>query len=184
MRKVVYIALFTAFVWVAGIFRIPLPGISVPLVLQNLAAILTGAVLGPIGSVSIILWLLLGIMGFPVFSGGTGGIGVFLGPTGGYLIGYLVASFVVGLLIKQSWVRLRFSTSVIICIFGMLLIYLVGIPILMYRLDMEIVPAIKTNLIFIPFDIAKAILAAYITILFKKHYPIIKDITIKDDTRE
>jgi biotin transport system substrate-specific component len=68
-------------------------------VAQNLLVVLSGLLLGPLsGALAVALFLLLGALGFPVFSGGRGGIALFAGPTGGYLAGYLAGAFIAGLL--------------------------------------------------------------------------------------
>ena len=72
-----------------------------PIVLANLFVLLSGVVLGKwLGSLSQIVYLLLGFVGVPVFAGHTCGPSVFAGPTGGYLIGYVLASFIAGLLVE------------------------------------------------------------------------------------
>lgn len=84
-------ALFAALMVVGAYVAIPF--IPMPLVLANFFAILAGLVLGPVwGGAAVLLYLLMGAVGLPVFSGGKGGFAVFLGPTGGFLLGYLVAA--------------------------------------------------------------------------------------------
>ena len=92
-------ALFAALTIVGAYLAIPF--IPVPLVLANFFAILAGLLLGPIwGGLSMVLYLLLGIIGLPVFAGGKGGFANLLGPTGGFLIGYLVAAVVGGFIAR------------------------------------------------------------------------------------
>jgi len=91
-----------------GYLSIPLPFTPVPLVLQNQAVLLLGALLGPRkGAAAVALFLAQGAMGWPVFAGGASGMAPFVGPTGGYLIGYLVGAYLVGALLekrqKTSW---------------------------------------------------------------------------------
>ena len=92
-------ALFAALCAAGAFISLPLPGNPVPLVAQNLLVVLSGLLLGPLsGALAVALFLLLGALGFPVFSGGRGGIALFAGPTGGYLAGYLAGAFIAGLL--------------------------------------------------------------------------------------
>lgn len=99
LARIVLPALFAALIAAAAFIAIPLPGSPVPLVLQNLLVVLAGLLLGPLGgSGAVFLFLLLGALGFPVFSGGHGGLAWFAGPTGGYLLGYFLASILAGLL--------------------------------------------------------------------------------------
>jgi biotin transport system substrate-specific component len=74
-----------------------LPLYPVPVTLQTLFTYLAGAVLGPsLGALSQVIYILLGGIGLPVFAGGKAGFGTLLGPTGGYLLGFIVASFAIG----------------------------------------------------------------------------------------
>jgi biotin transport system substrate-specific component len=93
------IALFAALTAAGTFVAIPLPFSPVPVVLQNLFAILAGLCLGPIGgSLAVGLYLLAGALGAPVFAGASGGFTRFLGPTGGFLLGYLLAALIAGLI--------------------------------------------------------------------------------------
>ena len=92
-----FIALFAAIICVGCFIKIPL-GV-IPIVLQNILCILTGVLLGGfLGGAPAALFLLAGLIGLPVYSGGSGGIAVWLGPTGGFLPGYLLGALVAGLI--------------------------------------------------------------------------------------
>ncbi len=92
-----FVALFTAIICVGCFIRIPL-GV-IPIVLQNMLCILTAVLLGgAAGAIPALLFLLVGLIGFPVYSGGTGGLAVWLGPTGGFLPGYLLGALAAGLI--------------------------------------------------------------------------------------
>ena len=89
----VFVPLFAALIAVSGFIAFPLPGTPVPIVLQNMMPILASGLLGGIyGTASTALFLIAGLLGLPVFSGGRGGLAHLLGPTGGFLIGYLAAA--------------------------------------------------------------------------------------------
>ena len=89
----IFVPLFAAFIAVSGFIAFPLPGTPVPIVLQNMMPILASGLLGGLyGTVSTALFLIAGLLGLPVFSGGKGGLAHLLGPTGGFLIGYLAAA--------------------------------------------------------------------------------------------
>ena len=98
-RKLTLLALFAALMCVLSPFSIP-TGL-VPLSLATFALYLTVAVSGTSGTLSIVVYLLLGIVGLPVFSGGLGGLDRLIGPTGGYLVGYLLCAFLAGLFIRR-----------------------------------------------------------------------------------
>ncbi len=93
-----YIAIFTAIICVISqLPGIPLPG-GVPMTLQTLIIPLAGVILGPVyGFVSTLLYLFLGIVGLPVFSGFTGGIGCIMGATGGFLVSFPIMALLAGL---------------------------------------------------------------------------------------
>ena len=89
----IFVPLFAAFIAVSGFIAFPLPGTPVPIVLQNMMPILASGLLGGLyGTASTAIFLAAGLLGLPVFSGGRGGLAHLLGPTGGFLIGYLAAA--------------------------------------------------------------------------------------------
>jgi biotin transport system substrate-specific component len=93
--------LFAALCCAGAYLTVPLPVGPVPLVAQNFFAVLAGLLLGPLwGGASVLSFLIIGAVGFPVFSAGRGGIAHLAGPTGGYLVGYLVAAVVAGLIAR------------------------------------------------------------------------------------
>lgn len=101
LREQLISGLFAALIAVASQIVIPLG--FVPLSLQTLMIGLTATLLGRrIGTWSIIIYLLLGLIGLPVFAGGASGFGVLSGPTGGYLIGFVFASLLIGTLQNRS----------------------------------------------------------------------------------
>ncbi len=101
LRALVYAALFAALTAVGAYITIPLP--FVPITLQTVFVLLAGTLLGKAGGVSSqIVYLLMGMLGFPVFSGGRAGLGVLLGPTGGYLWGFIFAALVVGAITEKT----------------------------------------------------------------------------------
>ncbi len=99
--QLVQIAMMSAVLCVVAPFTIPVPVSPVPLSLATVAVYLAGVLLGAKkGTGCVIIYLLLGMVGLPVFSGFSGGAGVLLGPTGGYLIGYISCAFVTGKMIE------------------------------------------------------------------------------------
>ncbi len=168
-------AVFTALIIVGTFIKFYIPMVSphVPVVLANLFVIMAGLLLGPLwGSVSVLLYLLIGISGIPVFSAG-GGPAVFMGPTGGYLIGYLPAAFIAGLIARPA--RGRLILLLIAAFTGVLVIYLTGVPWLFWKLA-EIkgsAPPLMEGLImgaflYLPGDALKIAAAALLTRSFYK----------------
>ncbi|MBI1935205.1 biotin transporter BioY [Candidatus Woesearchaeota archaeon] len=103
IKGMIFAALFAALTGAVAWFKIPLPFTPVPITLQTLMVLLSGAALGAYyGALSMIVYLILGVIGLPVFAGGSSGIPALLGPTGGYLLSYPVAAFVVGKMIEKK----------------------------------------------------------------------------------
>lgn len=125
LRLVVLASLLAALTAVGAYIHIPIG--PVPIVLSTLFVLLSGLLLGSCwGLTSMALYLLVGAIGMPVFAGGKGGLAHFLGPTGGYLFGYVLASWLTGLISERSRGILIFEIfSVLI---GSLAIYSLGLP--------------------------------------------------------
>lgn len=134
VRSIVLVAAFTALVIVGAIFSFPAPwNPVVPFTLATLFVILAGMLLGPWRGLAVVgLYLLLGIIGLPVFAGGNGGLQILAGPTGGFLVGYALAAFLAGLIIRIGNGRLPFL--ILAALVATLAIYLPGLPWMHYRL--------------------------------------------------
>ena len=122
------VAVFAALIIVLGTVVVPLPG-GVPITGQTLAVMLAGLVLGPrVAPWSVALVLVLAAIGLPVLAGGRGGLGVFVGPTAGYLLGWVAGVVVIGLLMRTgrpTWWRAAIAAFV----GGVLVVYAFGIPV-------------------------------------------------------
>jgi biotin transport system substrate-specific component len=123
--RAVLVALWCAVV-AAGAY-VAIPFVPVPLVLANFFAILGGLLFGPaIGGAAVLLYLALGALGLPVFAGGKAGFAHFASPTGGFLLGYLAASVVAGLVAGR---RRRSTLAVALGGLGaMAAMYAIGLP--------------------------------------------------------
>lgn len=85
---------------------VPVPGSPVPVTLQSLVVLLVGAWMGAgRGAGAVLAYVVAGALGLPVFAGGTSGVARLLGPTGGYLVGFVIAAAAVGLLAERDWDR-------------------------------------------------------------------------------
>lgn len=152
------IVLFSGFVALTAQIKIPVW--PVPITLQTLGVLLTGALLGSRrGALALALYLAEGAAGLPVFAGGASGLAYMLGPTGGYLIGFVAAAFVVGALAERGWDR-RIVWTAIAMVIGNLVIYLFGTLWLSTILGSIGTALSKGVLLFIPGDIAKIVVAA------------------------
>ncbi|MFD7078024.1 biotin transporter BioY [Nocardioides sp. NPDC059952] len=125
------IAAFAALIAVCSyLAAIPMGGAGVPLTLQGFALLLTGALLGPLrGTAAVVLYLLLGVAGLPVFAGHAAGPGVFVGVTGGYLWSFPLMVLAVGLLVKYV-LRTRRTNPLLVfaaCVVGVVINHVGGI---------------------------------------------------------
>lgn len=106
---------------------IPVPFSPVPITGQTFGILFLGAVLGSrIGILSVIMYIFEGSIGLPVFAGGTMGFMYLLGPTGGYLIGFLPAVYLVGYLSERGWIN-SFTSAFLTMIIGTSVIFIFGI---------------------------------------------------------
>lgn len=156
-RQLAVIGVMTAVTCILAPFSLPIG--PVPVSLTNLAIYFSLYVLGTkFGCVSYVIYLLIGFIGVPVFSGFTSGPDKLLGPTGGYLIGFLPMALIAGLLID------KFISNRTICLLGMIcgtiVAYAFGTVWLAYQASLDWKAALMAGVIpFIPGDLAKIILA-------------------------
>ncbi len=126
-REVVLILGGSLLIALSAQLQFVLPFSPVPITGQTFAVLLLGALYGSRrGPATVVTYLALGVMGLPVFAGGGFGFARFLGPTAGYLVGFVVAAFVVGLLSERGWDRKPWTTAASMII-GNLIIYAAGI---------------------------------------------------------
>ncbi len=124
LKPMVYASLMATLIAVGSYIAIPIG--PIPIVMQNLFVMLAGLLLGGRwGFTSVAVYLLAGAIGLPVFAGGTGGIGKFFGPTGGYLVGYAAAVYVIGILSERG--RERVIVDVFAMMVGTIIIYAFGV---------------------------------------------------------
>lgn len=176
-RDVVFIALFAAIVAALAAFPpITLPLAGVPITAQTLGVMLAGGIIGAVrGGLAIVLFLFLVAVGLPLLPGGRGGFGVFLGPTGGFLIGWVAAAFAIGYMTEQLWGRLNYVLAFTICMLGgVVLLYAIGVPWVAFVAKIPLATALTGSLSFVPGDIVKGLIAAGVIMTVKRSYPIIK----------
>lgn len=133
VRRLTLSALFASLTAVGAFIAFPLPGSPVPVTLQSFFTVMAGALLGGrYGALSQLVYILLGAFGLPVFAGGSSGFGVLVGPTGGYLFGFVLGALVAGIIaggevkvsksVTWSYIRILLSLAV-----GTLVIYVAGV---------------------------------------------------------
>jgi biotin transport system substrate-specific component len=148
---------FAAFTAVAAQVSFRIPPIEVPFTGSTLAVLLTGGVLGSRrGAASMILYVLAGAIGLPVYAEQSSGFDTFVGATGGYLVGFIVAAYVVGKFAELRWDR-KVPQSVVGFVLGSAIIYLFGVLGLMINVDMDLAGAIANGVVpFLVWDAIKA----------------------------
>jgi biotin transport system substrate-specific component len=161
-REISYTAVFTALIALGAFIAIPLG--PVPFTLQPMFVLLAGLVLGPrLGPLCVVAYLILGLVA-PVYSGGTSGLGVLLGPTGGYLIGFVFGAMIAGA-ISHTGTAVA-SRYVIAALAGLLPIYVLGAMWLGFSLGTADPVAVLVGgvLQFLPFDVIKACVAGLLAL--------------------
>ncbi|MBN1154467.1 biotin transporter BioY [candidate division KSB1 bacterium] len=181
-KKITVVSLFAALTVVGSFIRIPFP--YVPLTLQTFFVILSGDVIGPrYGAYSQFLYLILGLIGLPVFAYG-GGISYFLQPSFGYLLAYPLGAFVCGTLIRKMMRTERRQRNffmmmnlILINSIGMLVIFVIGLMYLYLNLrfiigkEIDIMDLFWSGfIIFIPVDSMKVLLASWLTLKLHPHF--------------
>ena len=180
-KDTVLVALFAALIVVLSLMPpIPLPAIPVPVTLQTLGAMLAGAMLGPLrGALACLLYLVLAAIGLPVLPGGRGGLGVFFGPTGGFLVGMVAGACVPGWLARRLALRAAgtwrgLAGYVAACVLGgIVVVYAVGVPWLAGVTQMGMAKAWAAVAVFLPGDLAKAAVAAWVASRVERVWPVL-----------
>ena len=156
-------AVMAAVICVLGPISIAIPVSPVPISLGSMAVYLAVTVLGmKLGTLSCLIYLLLGLVGLPVFAGGSAGAAKLFGPTGGYLIGYLflalIAGAFVGRFAENKWKNI--ACAALGMILGTIVLYALGTAWLAYSAGMDFQAALWAGVIpFIPGDLVKMVIA-------------------------
>lgn len=177
-REMILISLFTALTAIGAFLSIPIG--DVPISMQSIFVLFSGIILGAkLGAISQLVYISLGLIGLRIFAGFKGGPQMIFSPTFGFLIGFIFASFFVGIFM-QKLNKLDFKTTLLISFFGSAIIYLFGLPYMYFILNkilhtpISFTQTVKTGcLIFIPGDVLKSILAAFIGVQVKSRIELI-----------
>ena len=170
-RDLARIAVFAALIVALGLVGpIPVPGL-VPITAQTLGVMLAGLVLGARrGAAAVGVVILLAAIGLPVLSGGRGGLGVFFGPTVGYLLGWVSGAVIAGLIANsgpRTW--WRFGLGAVVG--GILGVYALGIPLQALITGVPLAQAALTSVVFLPGDLIKAAAATAVASALLRAYP-------------
>jgi biotin transport system substrate-specific component len=174
-RAIVRIALLAAVIAVLGM----LPGIvlpiamGVPITAQTLGVMLAGIILGPRhGALAVLLFLFVVLLGAPLLSGGRGGLGVLFGPSVGFLLGFVPAAFVSGLVMARLKTLPVFAAALVAAITGGIVVeYACGVLGLMIMARMSLPQALVATAMFMPGDLLKALATAFVAEASQRSYP-------------
>jgi biotin transport system substrate-specific component len=166
LRMMIVTALFAAIIGVLAQVNIPLP--LVPITGQTLAIGLAATILGSrYGALSVLLYLIIGSAGVPVFAEFSGGISKLVGPTGGYLVGFVPAAFLIGIYLEKT--SFTYMNAMIANTIGMLITLVFGTVWLKIAAGITLTAALAGGFTpFIVVGLLKAVLATWVGILIRQ----------------
>lgn len=166
-KKLVYTALFAALIAVFAQIQIPLPGL-VPISLATFAVMMCGLLLGwKLGLLAAAVYILLGAVGVPVFSGFRGGVSALLGPTGGYIIGYLPYAAIAGIALQKE--KDTFLSRCCLLLLGTAVCYILGTAWFIHATGRTLAESMGMCVFpFLPGDAVKILLSSFLTPRLRK----------------
>jgi len=173
-RDLALVASFAALIAVLGLpGGVPVFGNAVPVTLQTLGVMLAGSILGwKRGALSVVVLLVLVAAGLPLLSGGRGGLGVFAGPSVGYLIGWVLGAAVIGWLVQRRLPAYPMWWGGLANVIGGIgVVYLVGIPVQAAVMHTSVWVAAVGSLVFLPGDAIKVVVATAVASAVHRGYP-------------
>ncbi|MFC4118026.1 biotin transporter BioY [Nonomuraea zeae] len=168
------VAVFAALIAVLGLpGSLNVFGNVVPITLQTLGVMLAGAILGTWrAALAVTVLLVLVAAGLPLLSGGRGGLGVFAGPSAGFLIGWIPGAAVTGWLVERAGRNPGIVSLVVACLVGGVgVIYLIGIPVQAAITGAALWPTLLASAQFLPLDLVKAVVASGVARGTQRAYP-------------
>ncbi|MFB2594186.1 biotin transporter BioY [Paracoccus sp. p4-l81] len=174
-RDLVHIALFAALTAALGLFPpLTMPVTGVPVTAQSMGVMLAGALVGARrGGLALVLFVALVAVGLPLMAGGRGGLGVLQGPSGGFVLGFPVAAFVIGWLFDRhrgAPVPVGLAIGYLL-LGGVAVLYLIGVPWLAMVGGLPFDKALIGSAVYLPGDLLKAVLTALIARAVRRAYP-------------
>jgi biotin transport system substrate-specific component len=173
LRDLSRIAIFAAII-AALTFPGAIPlGTGVPITLQTLGVMLAGVVLGGTrGALAVTLYVVLGLIGLPIFAEHSSGFGVLAGPSAGFLLGFIPGAFVTGLIARAKSGKFSIARTVLGAIVGsIVVVYAIGIPVMASSLQVDLLTATTYVTPFLTGDFIKVALTAIIAFGLHRAYP-------------
>ncbi len=173
-RDLALVSTFAALIAVLGLpGAIAIPGNPVPITLQTMGIMLAGSVLGARrGALAVLTFLALVAAGLPLLSGGRGGLGVFVGPSAGYLVGFVVGAFVIGWLVERRLPRYPLWWGGLANVVGgIVVVYAIGVPVTALVPGTGAVVAATAAVAFLPGDVLKVVLATAVAAAVHRAVP-------------
>ena len=168
-KDMILVALLPALMGATSLISIPLGSLPA-ITLQTLFVFLAGLLLRKeLAFLSMIIYIILGIIGLPVFASGTSGIAVVIGPTGGFIMAFPFAALLVSILKNVNFLNKEVFGLFDVLFAANLFIYIVGGAYFMYRLDWNLSSTVALFGTYIPGDIIKILAAIYAYIHIRKH---------------
>lgn len=157
LYRLVLVAMFAAVITICSWISIPT---TIPFTLQTMGVFIAAGLLGwKYGTLSVVIYVLLGAVGVPVFAGFSGGVGTLLGPTGGYILGFIFTALAVGLITKFFGTKLY--VLIIAMVVGLALCYLFGTIWFMIVYQCDFVSALVMCVVpYLIFDGCKILVAS------------------------
>lgn len=169
ISEITIIGLMTAIICVLGPLSIPIPFSVVPISFTNLAIYFTVFILGwKKGTISYLVYLLIGLVGVPVFSGFSAGPGKLVGPTGGYLIGFIFLAIISGFFIEKF--RGKILMYVVGMVLGLIITYVMGTAWLAIHMGLTFKEGLFMGVIpYLPGDVLKIVAATIVGPILRKN---------------
>lgn len=155
-KKIVYSALFASLIAIMALVAIPVH--PIPMNMALLAILLAGGMLGKkYGTLSVVVYILLGVAGLPVFAGFQGGLSSLMGPTGGFIVGYIVVAYITGAVYEKTS-KIKYTIPFITI--SVILCYIMGTMWYCFVMNVDFITALSVCVLpFIAGDILKIVLA-------------------------
>ncbi|HHU69554.1 MAG TPA: biotin transporter BioY [Thermoanaerobacterales bacterium] len=170
LKQMILSAFFAALTAIGGYLAFPIPFSPVPVTAQTLAVMLAGNLLEPVSALwSMIVLISIGAIGLPVFSGGRAGIGVITGPTGGYILSWPIAVYLISRLLSENKKHNFLQILTVNVLGGIIIVYLLGILQLALVTGIGIKKAFLVGALpYLPGDIFKALAASFLAVRLKR----------------